>query len=192
MTRFSRLAGGTALVLALGALAHAGIQMPFTLTRPTNFSQQLTFAGYDSSQGPLRGVSLCLRWKHERIVRCENLDAEPATVEIAFTPANVSVRRGPDVLASLDFTGFVDANTLPVFDGSLDYAGPSSCFRRTVEQGFQLLSFDDPAVIAAFIDVPTVTLDFEGDDIFSVAGPGNVCADSQTRITLDGFVVYDN
>ena len=186
----SRLLATLLLVPALAAFAIAGSTHNFYLSEPTQFSQDLVFPGYDSSDGPLRGVALCLRWKHTRTIDCENLDAQPAIVATAFTPAVIVMQLNGVTLATLNFAPLQRLDTLSAFDGNFDFQGTSAFRTRTSTHGDQLLIFEDPAILAAFIDVPSVTITVQGHDVFSLTGPGNLQSDATTRFQLQGLLVY--
>ena len=94
------------------AFALAGTANNISFSEPTNFRRDLTFPGYDSTDGPLRGVGLCLRWKHQRDIQCESLDAQAADVATAFTPAVVDIELGGTLLATLTFAGLQRLDSL--------------------------------------------------------------------------------
>lgn len=178
------------LIPVLAAIAAASSTHSFLLSEPTQFSKDLVFPGYDSANGPLRGVALCLRWKHTRTIDCENLDAQPAVVATAFSPAAIVMELNGATLARLNFAPLQRLDNLSAFDGALDFQGSSSFRSRTSTHGEQLLLLEDPAILAAFIDVPSVTITVQGSDIFSLTGPGNLHSDATTRFQLQGLLIY--
>lgn len=185
-----RLLVALVLVPVFAALAAAGSTHNFYLSEPTQFSRDLVFPGYDSADGPLRGVALCLRWKHTRTIDCESFDALPATVATAFTPAVIDLQLNGGTLATLTFAPFQRLDNLSAFDGAFDFRGSSGFQTRTSTHGDQLLIFQDPAILSAFVDVPQVTITVRGSDIFSLTGPGNLQSEATTRFQLQGILVY--
>ena len=178
-------------VSLLGALSYAQITtLPIDLNTPMSFREDLAFPGYDSSNGPLRAVGLCLRWKHSRMASCENLDVQSATIDASFIPATVEISLSGTSLASLNFAPFVSQRMLPNYDGKLDYRGPSGSMDSTHQHGNQLIMIDDPALVSQFIDISDITITVEGTDTFSMSGPGNVCVQSKTRFLLGGMLIY--
>lgn len=179
-----------ALVTFAGPFAKAEITNPFDIDDTTHFSEDLVFPGYDSANGPLRAVALCVRWLHVRTITCENLDAQPADITTDFGTAMVDLSLGSTSMLNLSFAPFQQVNALPAFDGTFDYSGPSSCSHRERNIGNQIIFFDDPTLLSQFIDQPTVTINATGIDIFSMTGPGNAASESTTTFRLQGELIY--
>jgi len=180
-----------ASIAALCVVALAGNLNSVSVSEPTNFSRQLLFTGYDSANGPLESVGLCLRWKHKRKIRGESSDAQSSFVTTSFSPAVVTLELGGNTLATLNFAPLQRLHNPTAFDGIIDFQGSSSFRTKTVSHGNQLIIFDDPAILAAFIDVPSVTITIRGRDIFALTGPGNLRSESSTTFRLEGFVLYN-
>ncbi len=174
----------------LAAITFGGSTHSIDFTEPTNFSRDLVFPGHDSADGPLRGVALCLRWRHARDVVCESLDAQSSVVQSAYTTAVIDVSLSGSSLATLSFAPFQRLDTLTAFDGVFDFQGTSAFQTKTSTHGNQLIVIDDPAIVAAFIDVPSVTINVRGVDIFSLSGPGNLYSRSMTEFQLQGMLIY--
>ena len=183
-------------LLALASIALTGAvsiaQHSITISQPTNFIEDIVVPAYDSSNGPLRSVTLCLRYRHVRTVRCESLDAAPSIVSLSFDIGRVDFFQGSNQLTSLTFGAESSMCNLTPFDNTLDYQVTSACMTSSVNKGDMLVHIDDPAVLAAFIDTGTVTIQADGLDIFSTSGPGNVCTESTTQFNLFAEVIYNN
>ncbi len=187
MKRHTLLAG-----LLLTTLAFATEVQTVSIVRPTHFQEDLLVQGYDTTHGPIRGISICYRFKHIRSIRAENSDAGSALVNVSFQPGFLELRSEGDVLVNIPFAPEAQSFMLAPFDGTIDYDGPSGFKFRSVEHGAGILFFDDPVMMDRFFDVPNAAITVQGFDLFTASGAGNLDAISDSKIIFQGEVVYIN
>ena len=122
-------------LLTLASIALTGAisiaQHSLTLSQPTNFIEDIVVPAYDSSNGPLRSVTLCLRYRHVRTIRCESLDAASSIVSVAFDVGRVDFSQGSNPLTSLTFAAESSMFNLTPFDSTLDYQGSSEAAKSS-------------------------------------------------------------
>ena len=178
-------------VVALGAISLATQTHVFTLTSPTAFQKVVVVPGYDTADGPLRAVTICMRYKHMRFVEGESTDAEPTTVAFAFSEGLLSLSKDGTSLAEVVLPGHADAMPVTEFDGAMDYSGTSSFTWRESREGLVVVTLEDQALLDQFSGVPTVSLDAVGFDQFGASGAGNLEAESSTEIAVYAEVIYN-
>ena len=187
MKRFSTLA-----VLVCATLAFAAESHPISLTRPTHFLEDMIVPGYDSANGPIRGVSVCYRYKHVRSMKAESSDAEATLVSVDFQPGWLELRSGSDVIANVPFPAESQSFNVSAFDGTLDFDGTSGFSFKSQRHGHGIVHITDPAIVARFMDVPLATITAQGFDLFTASGAGNLDAISTSKVIVQGEVIYNN
>lgn len=178
--------------ISITTLATATEIHPIDLTSPTHFIEQLVVPGYDTANGPIRGVSVCYRFKHVRSMKAESFDAAPTTVDVSFMPGFLELRSDNDVIAQVPFPAEAQSFNLTSYDGAIDYAGSSGFTLRSQRHGHGIVHITDPDIVERFMNVPTASITAEGFDLFTASGAGNLDAVSNSRVIVQGEVFYNN
>ncbi len=179
-------------VLLFASLCIAAETQPIFHSSATHFQHDMVVPGYDTTNGPIRAVSICYRYKHVRSITAESRDAEAADVTVDFQPGFLELRSENDVIVTVPFPAEGQAFTLAPFDGTVDFAGPSGFRFRSQRHGHGIVHITDPDIVARFVNVPTAAVTAQGFDLFSATGAGNLDAVSNSRIIIQGEVIYNN
>jgi hypothetical protein len=164
--------------------------------RVTDVDADLTLPQFDPALGTLLGVSVPSRSVHldtdavfESTASSSIVMAEHMTYEATFTsPAGLA--SPPAMAGSIDR---VPAQTVPAFDGTLDFSGPSSVTQSPTSRDLAAAAVQStsPAVLAAFTGPATVPLHLATtvDEHFT-SGGGNVAFLIHTFVSAAVTVCY--
>lgn len=155
----------------------------------SNFTKDLTFAGFDSALGTLERVDLVLTSDGSTTLKAENLEDGPET--ISMTPRG-TFRAAVAGLTALDLSVNPSASTmnLGAYDGSSDFGGASGKTLPPVSlSGTQTLSFTTADSLATFLK-SQVALGVSSRVGVATDGPGNELLQSASTVGLKIALVY--
>lgn len=185
-----RLLATTALVMFSSTLF--GGSDTFFIDEVVEYSEPLAVPGYNTANGPLRAVLLCLRFRQDRSVLGESLSNLPSTVDASFTGGELTLELNGTVLWDHQFNDEANQFTPAAFDGMPDLTGVSAFSWETVQGGFKTVVIDDPALLTQFETAGLVNLTVNGRGLFTKSGPGSILTDIESRIRTQGTVAYLN
>ena len=143
----------------------------------TNFNASVAIPMFDRNLGTLLDVSFSLGGTIMSRIRIENVDDAPQTV-VATAQGSITLTRpdGTTLVAVLPAQSVSDS--LQVFDGTVDFAGPSGV--------------DFGAVTGSIVDTSGILTDAADLSLFSAAGGGSlllpVAARGQSRVAGSGNI----
>ena len=155
----------------------------------SNYTKDLTFAGFDSSMGTLERVDLVLTSDGSTVFKAENLENMAET--ISMTP-KATFRAALPGLSALDMTVNPGPSTmnLGAYDGTSDFGGDSGKTLAPVSlAGTQTISFSTADSLAAFTK-NQVALAVSSRVGIATDGPGNELTQSTSTVGLKVALVY--
>jgi protocatechuate 3,4-dioxygenase beta subunit len=155
----------------------------------SNYTKDLTFAGFDGTMGTLERVDLVLTSDGSTVFKAENLEAMAET--ISMTPKG-TFRAAMPGLSALDLIVNPGTSTmnLGAYDGLSDFGGGSGKTLAPVSlSGTQTISFTTAESLAAFTK-NQVALAVSSRVGIATEGPGNELTQSTSSVGLKVALVY--
>ena len=155
----------------------------------TDWSAAKAVPQFDPAKGALKSVKVTAGATIESSIKAESLDGDPTT--ITATVSGVVTLQAPGIAALKaepnDTAGSFDA---PVFDGSMDFAGPSAHDFGTKSASDSTDTTLTGGAIGLYSGLGTVTLKVSALADSRTTGGGNLINEIHTTALADVTVVY--